>query len=66
MVGRFEHREHAPRSPGEPLRRLSESLLAAEIKRAPMRITVTFGSKGDASDAMRVLIGLQDAYRPER
>lgn len=66
MVGRMEHREHAPRPLVEPLRRLSEALLGAEVKKMSTRITISFDAAADATTVHRTLTALQDAYTPER
>lgn len=66
MVGRMEPRERASTPPTEPLRKLTEALLGAEVKKMSTRVTISFDAAADATDAHRVLVGLQDSYTPPR
>ena len=50
---------HRPTPPVDPVRKLSEGLLGAELHKFPTRLVITFDERRDATDVHKVLTGLR-------
>ena len=57
---------YRPQPPVEPLVRLTEALLGAELKKAANRVTISFDERRDATLVHKTLCALQDCYKPPR